>query len=75
MRGKHDVVHFHERTIEWKRLKLKNIQSGSRETFCLQRFDQRFLLYDVTAGSVDQHRIWFHQNKSIAIDQMIASWV
>ena len=57
MGGKHDVVHFHQGILNRQRFVFKDIQRGPRETFGLQRFDQRFLLDNRSTRRVDQHRI------------------
>src|SRR5687767_3066817 len=75
MRRQQNVIHLQKRTIERKRLKFKDIHSGSCETFDLQRFDQRVLVDDGSAGGVDQHGVWFHQSERIAVDEMITCWV
>ena len=53
----------------------KDIQRRSRETFGLQRFDQRFLLDNRSASRVNQDRIGFHESQGIAINQVIAGGI
>ena len=71
MRRQQDIIHFHKRATRGKRLDLEDIQSGSRQTFGLQRLDQRLLLDDGSARGVDKHGGWFHQSERIGIHQMV----
>src|ERR671937_2870364 len=74
VRGDKNILQFPKRRIFRKRFGSKDVQSCSRDLFCLQRSCECSFVYYWAASYVDEISIVAHFRQALCVKQIARSW-